>query len=332
MRWLEWLPHDPHKLIGGIETHVLSMAHGLRARGVSVEFSSDPEVLFHGQGYDVIRTHGDLLPKGYLWKVKRGPLRVHTLHGSALGQMHALNESHRARHWKALYREWVACHRANLIAGVHENLELMRFYSRFSGKTCVIRNGWDALSAEASPQELQLDLGALAQSWAFIGRGWDVVKGGDRVIQALQSSRELNIVAVPGEGLPDHPQVFKTGRLSASGVRQVLKHSQGLILPSRFEGFALVLLEALASGVPVVASRVGGNPFVEQCQPRGLQWFTHPDDPALFLQDLQRAQAENPSEERESRAEWNQAHLWNWQQCTDLLLERVQAMLNQRRP
>jgi len=83
LRWLEWTPQDPRKLIGGIETHALSMATCLEKRGVSVSFSSDPQVLLSGEGFDVIRTHGDLLPRGYLWRAQTGPLRVHTLHGSA---------------------------------------------------------------------------------------------------------------------------------------------------------------------------------------------------------------------------------------------------------
>ena len=329
MRWLEWTPTDPHRLIGGVETHILSMARCMRECGIEVEFSSDPEVLFHGQGFDVVRTHGDLLPKKYLGLVRRGPLRIHTLHGSAVGQMCGLKQFHRGRHWKAFYREIVGCFRADLVTGVHGQLALMKGASQFGRSVLVIHNGWNAMISTKGPDSvLPADIN---ERWAFIGRGWDPVKGGDRVLTALQSNPHVKLIVVPGEGIPDHPRVFKTGRLSSTQVFQVLQSSRGLLLPSRFEGLALVMLEALAAGVPVVASHVGGNPTVESCDVRGLSWFRDPDDSKLFVEDLERAQRENPTTEREARAEWNRSHIWTWEQCTDLLLQRVRLQLEMRK-
>jgi len=308
------------------------MAACLRARGVSVEFSSDPEVLLQGQGYDVIRTHGDLLPKGYFWKVKRGPLRVHTLHGSALGKMHGQKEWHRFRHIKSFLRETVGVWRADLIATIHPALGLFRLGRVFGRPTVVHWNGWDGIGASASPAPDRAESLNWSGSWVLAGRLADRMKGADRAFRAVGQSSDLQLVLVPGDGVQNRSRVLSAGRLNPAEIRDLLPQSNGLVLPSRYEGLSLLLLEALAAGVPVVASRVGGNLFVEQCQPRGLQWFTDPDDPAAFLEDLQRAQAQNPRTERGARAEWNQAHLWNWQQCTDLLLERVQAMVNPRRP
>ncbi|MEM4507048.1 MAG: glycosyltransferase family 4 protein [Acidilobaceae archaeon] len=56
--------------------------------------------------------------------------------------------------------------------------------------------------------------------------------------------------------------VVLLGPLERSKVRKVLKRSQVFVLPSRTEAFGLSALEAMASGVPVVAMRVGGLPEV----------------------------------------------------------------------
>ena len=49
-----------------------------------------------------------------------------------------------------------------------------------------------------------------------------------------------------------------TGYLGEAGVAEVLARSDMLVLPSFAEGVPVVLMEAMASGLPVVATRVGG--------------------------------------------------------------------------
>lgn len=54
------------------------------------------------------------------------------------------------------------------------------------------------------------------------------------------------------------PNVFFAGQKSEEDIIRILKDCKAILLPSDFENFPLVLLEALASGVPQIAANVGG--------------------------------------------------------------------------
>src|SRR6185295_18528307 len=62
-----------------------------------------------------------------------------------------------------------------------------------------------------------------------------------------------------------------------SDVPDVLAALDVFVLPSRTEGMSNALLEAMAAGLPVVATAVGGNP--EVVAPDGSGLLVPPDDP-----------------------------------------------------
>jgi glycosyltransferase involved in cell wall biosynthesis len=107
---------------------------------------------------------------------------------------------------------------------------------------------------------------------------------------ALPNLRELCI----GEGIANrvhfHPDV------PHQEVADFLKHATIFILPSRQEAFGIVILEAGAFGLPVVASRVGGIPEILTDGWNGR--LVPPDDPVKLAECL-RSILDHPAESQE---------------------------------
>jgi len=69
------------------------------------------------------------------------------------------------------------------------------------------------------------------------------------------------------------------GALPHAATRQMIRRGRILLLPSRIEGGANVIIEAIRSGVPVIASRIGGSVGLLGADYPGL--FPVGDDAAL---------------------------------------------------
>jgi glycosyltransferase involved in cell wall biosynthesis len=87
--------------------------------------------------------------------------------------------------------------------------------------------------------------------------------------------------AIKAHGL--YENVTLTGWLSEAGVRTALVESHALVLPSFAEGLPMVVMEAMASGRPVLATYVAGTP--ELVVPDETGWMVPAGD-AQALADL----------------------------------------------
>jgi len=76
------------------------------------------------------------------------------------------------------------------------------------------------------------------------------------------------------------------GKLERQALLQEYARAQFLVLPSLFEPFGIVLLEAMAAGLPVIASRVGGIPEIVQDGETGL--LVEPGNPGALAESLLR--------------------------------------------
>jgi len=77
-------------------------------------------------------------------------------------------------------------------------------------------------------------------------------------------------------------KIIFLGQLPFSKGQELLAKTKLLVLPSLcFEGFPMVIREALAHGVPVAASRIGAIPFIIKDGINGVMF--KPGDPTNLL-------------------------------------------------
>ena len=94
-------------------------------------------------------------------------------------------------------------------------------------------------------------------------------------------------------------RVERLGRVSREEVAARLQRATVYCLPSIYEGLPLALLEAMAAGVPVVATAVSGNPDAVVDGATG--WLVPPEDSAALASALVHALAD-PAEARRRAA------------------------------
>lgn len=136
----------------------------------------------------------------------------------------------------------------------------------------------------------------------FVGR-LDPIKCVDRLIEAWALLRARGALSAPdrlviiGDG-PCRPALERlgagapvrfTGSIAQGEVADWVARAAALCLPSRNEGTPNVVVEALACGVPVVASRVGGIPQLVRDGVNGL--LAAPGDAAALADALAAALA-----------------------------------------
>lgn len=129
----------------------------------------------------------------------------------------------------------------------------------------------------------------------FVGR-FQHSKGLDILLQALQrlSCERLNLCIVGGfdererrlitTWSGDRVRLSFAGSVSRKDIPGYYASSKLVVVPSRYESFGLPVLEALACGVPVIATNVGGIPEIVNGESILL---TEPDS-RLFGQKLEK--------------------------------------------
>ncbi|HEV8303605.1 MAG TPA: glycosyltransferase family 4 protein [Gemmatimonadales bacterium] len=176
----------------------------------------------------------------------------------------------------------------------------------------VVPNGIDVERVDAEPSELDL-AAARSALGALDGRPLVVVvarrKDQDVVLRALPIIRRPVAVAFVGIE-PDRDLTALRDALPGRHVAAFVPFTErplafyrlasAAALPSRIEGLSQALLEAMALGLPVIASEAGGNPDLVTSGETGL--LVPPLDPAAWARALDRVLSDGAFRARIGRA------------------------------
>jgi D-inositol-3-phosphate glycosyltransferase len=110
--------------------------------------------------------------------------------------------------------------------------------------------------------------------------------GGDPDVSTLEMNAEMAHLKRLCHELDLDDMIVFLGKRSQDSLPYYYSAAEAVILPSHYESFGMVALEAMACGTPVVASQVGGLAFLVQ---DGVTGFVIPDgDPAILANRLSR--------------------------------------------
>ncbi len=136
-------------------------------------------------------------------------------------------------------------------------------------------------------------------------------KGLDTLLRAHHPGLAPLVVAGPGRSGSDG-RVVATGYLADDDLRRVVAGARALVLPSRDEGFGLPLLEAMATGAPVVCSDIAALREVT-----GGHAVTAPHGDAEALRGALTRALELPRGAQADAPRRDHASRFTWQACAE---------------
>jgi glycosyltransferase involved in cell wall biosynthesis len=238
--------------------------------------------LFVAQRFDAVHTHDErpLLYAGTAAWLARTPVRVHTHHHGELGPLSP-----------TITR--ILCAAARCVDPfVCVSNESAKYVVELGVPAPRVQIKWNGIDLVRFPfNGPKLDGVALCIGRLSPEKGhMFLLEAVCRVVEKLPTFR----VDVAGDGSLREQLLTRTTELQlqrnvrflgeVGDVRTLLRDAGMFVLPSLSEGLSITLLEAMASGLPVIATRVGGNPEVIQDGGTGL--LVSPQDPEALAEAL----------------------------------------------
>lgn len=300
-----------------------SLLRDLAKRVLPSPYSLKRWIERHGVN-DALRSQdADLYHEPSLWPHKVDRPTVFTLHDLTHVHYPQTQPADRLRAIEQSLQHALANARKILCVSNFTAQQAIQHYGLCADRICVTPLGvspsFRPYSAEEAHATLQ-PLGLQHRRFLLCIATLEPRKNLELVLQALQTLptsllKECPLVLCGAQGWGETPpslatlerrgHVIRTGYLERNTLRQLLGSARMLLFPSLYEGFGLPILEAMASGTPVITSNcssmpeVGGTAahYVDARAPSDLAEAVRRlhDDPALW-QHLQRAGLERATQ------------------------------------
>lgn len=150
-----------------------------------------------------------------------------------------------------------------------------------------------------------------------------VVIGGDA--ESASPDDELRRLIVLRKRLAVEDRVRFLGARDQDFLPNYYSAADALIMPSDYESFGMVALEAMACGTPVIASEIGGLAFLIQDGVNGFHVPTR--EPAALAQRIQWLLSDPALRDRISRAARDTAQGYGWPHIVDRLLVIFESVI-----
>jgi glycosyltransferase involved in cell wall biosynthesis len=227
------------------------------------------------------------------------------------------------------YRRGLRCADVVLCNAPHLGSEVVSTYGVDQRRVRWIANGVQ-LPQQAATRSLPA-----SPTTAVVVANFHAYKGYDVLVEALTFVRSPVTVRCCGIG-PERSAILE--RASELGVMNrlvivdppadvpaELLAAQLAIHPSRTEGLSNAVLEEMAAGLPVIASRVGGNPVLIEDGSNGL--LVPPGDPRALASAIDRLAADPELRSKMGAASRSAAQRYSWESCVLQHLELYEELL-----
>lgn len=167
----------------------------------------------------------------------------------------------------------------------------------------------------------------------FVGR-WEAKKNINLILGAFESliqadlNHQLVLVGRPGWGFDQAWQRLEPATKSkirlltpqtVDSLRALMSRADIFLFPSAYEGFGIPVLEAMASGVPVIASNQASLP--EVCA--DAAWLIDPSQPASLVEAIKILATDQMIKNRQIERGYERIKAFSWERAASITLRQL---------